>query len=171
MVHSALHNELVKWLTFGNGARKDEGGCSMFWNTEYHWLLSVSDGVKRISKGTGTGEWTCSDSPIQMWRGKLKIFLNTKYDFSSWPSARCTETSNKKLWGIICWGKHVAIVAITTRRLELLWHMNGSKASVSFEKKEKERRVEMEHCSQPDRNVKTDLRKKIKKKAQAFTVN
>lgn len=144
------------WDTL-NGARKDEDGCSMFWNTEYHWLVSISDGVTRISKGTGTGEWTCSDSPIQMWRGKMKIFLNTKYNFSSRPSAWYTETSNnKKLWGVKCWGKHEAIVALTTRRLKLLWHMNGSKASVSFEKEKK--RVEMEHCSQPDRNVKTDLR-------------
>ncbi len=139
----------ILWVSSGpqptfNGACKDEGGCSVL--KHWVWLLSVSDGVTRISKGTGTGEWTCSNSPIQMWRGKLRRFQNTKHNFLSLSSARYTETFDiRKVWGIKRWGKHVA-------RLILLWHMNGSKASVSSEK-----RVEMEHCSQPGRKVKTDL--------------
>lgn len=66
-----------------------------------------------ISKGTATGE--CSDSPMQMWRGKKKNSQN--------------HASLANFWGP------------ATRRLKLLWHMNGGKASAFFKNKKKKKKL------------------------------
>lgn len=123
--------------------------------------LSITD--TGVSKGTGTGD--CSDSPAQLRRGGGREGVLRIQKGTSRPSVDKNRACVERR-------KRVLISETTTRRLKLLWHMNGSKASASFPKKWKKKRLKWGHSHQPGRRVKTDFffLKKDKKK-KSLTVN
>lgn len=160
-VHSALRNQTVKeqkkttpkrwnWLNLQPGSLF----VCFFWK-QHEKMKEAAEGSKTlsitdtgVSKGTGTGD--CSDSPAQLRRGGGREGVLRIQKGTSRPSVDKNRACVERR-------KRVLISETTTRRLKLLWHMNGSKASASFPKKWKKKRLKWGHSHQPGRRVKTDF--------------